>query len=435
MNSSLIGMFGIFALLGLLAIGVPIAWSMTFVAVVGMWLVIDANFAFAMLESLPFDTANNYDLVVIPMFILMGGFASRSGIIEGLYEAVHRFTARAKGNLFFATILAAAGFAAASGSTLVSSTVFTKIAMPQMIRFGYSRGVAAGCIAAAGTLAALIPPSIGMVIIATLTDQSLGALLIAGIIPGVLTAGAYILGLRLFLIRYPEWAPDTNERFTFREKIAGLRSLWGVILLAGLIIGGIYFGVFSPSAAGAVGAAGALLIGLSARKLPLPAIWDSLRESTLVTGRLMVILIGGLLMGRFLLISGFTDQVSNLVVTFGVSPLQLMLYITIMYVVMGMFIDSMSMIVITLPFLFPISQALGINEIWFSIIILKLIEIAAITPPVGLNLFAVLGAAPEVSSRELFKGVLPFILIEFLVLGSFFIFPDLITWLPETMRN
>ena len=435
MSGTLIGTSGIVAMLALLSVGVPIAWAMTCVAVIGMWLVIDGNFAFSMLQALPFDTANDYNLVVIPMFILMGGFASRSGIIEGLYEAVHRFTAGFRGNLFFGTILAAAGFAAASGSTLVASTVFTRIAMPQMIRFGYARGVAAGCIAAAGTLAALIPPSIGMVIIATLTDQSLGALLIAGVIPGLVTAMAYILGLRLFLIRYPDWAPETGQRYSLRDKLSGLKSLWGIILLAGLIIGGIYAGLFSPSAAGAVGAAGALVIGLAARNLSGTDIWESLRETTLVTGRLMVILIGGLLMGRFLLISGFTDAVSARVVALGVTPLLLMIFISIMFIVMGMFIDSMSMIVITLPFLYPISQALGINEIWFAIVILKLIEIAAITPPVGLNLFAVLGAAPEVSSRDLFRGVVPFIVIDLVVLALFFLVPEIVTWLPDTMRD
>ncbi|MAZ02364.1 MAG: hypothetical protein CMN56_04435 [Sneathiella sp.] len=435
MDSLVSGLLAVSALLLLLALGVPIAWSMMIVAVVGMWVAVDVNFAMTMLETLPYDTAVNFTLVVIPMFILMGGFASRAGIIEGLYEAVHRFTARAKGNLIYATIMASAGFAAASGSTLVSSTVFTRIAMPQMLRFGYSPGISAGSIAAAGTLAALIPPSIGIILIASLTNQSVGQLLMAGVMPGILTATSYMVGIRLFLIRYPEWAPMSDETYSLREKISGLRMVWGVVLLATLIIGGLYSGLFSPSAAGAVGAAGALLLGLSMRRLSKVDIWESFKEGTLVSGRLMVILIGGLLMGRLLLINGFTDEVNQLVISLGVSPMELMIYIAIMFIVMGMFVDSLSLIVITLPFLFPISQTLGINEIWFGIIILKLIEIAAITPPVGLNLFAVMGAAPDLKATELYRGIVPFIIIELLVLVVLFMFPDIVLWLPETMAQ
>ncbi|MDF2366856.1 TRAP transporter large permease [Sneathiella sp.] len=435
MDSIYSGLFSIAALMVLLALGVPIAWSMVAVAVVGMWFVIDGNFAMSMLETLPYDTGVNFTLVVIPMFILMGGFSSRAGIIEGLYEAVHRFTARTKGNLIYATILASAGFAAASGSTLVSSTVFTRIAMPQMLKFGYSPGISAGSIAASGTLAALIPPSVGIIIIASLTNQSVGELLIAGVVPGILTAGAYISGMRLFLVRYPQWAPLTNERYSWRDKMGGLRMIWSVVLLATLIIGGLYSGLFSPSAAGAVGAAGALIIGLSMRRLSRNDIWESFKEGTLVSGRLLMIIIGGLLMGRLLLINGFTDEINNFVASLGVTPLELMIYISIMFIVMGMFVDSLSLIVITLPFLFPISQSLGINEIWFGIIILKLIEIAAITPPVGLNLFAVMGAAPELKASELYRGIVPFILIEIVVLILLFAFPDIVLWLPETMAK
>ena len=435
MDSIISGVIAIVALLVLLGFGVPIAWAMTAVAIIGMWLVIDGNFAMSMLETLPYDTGVNFTLVVIPMFILMGGFSSRAGIIEGLYEAVHRFTARAKGNLIYATIVASAGFAAASGSTLVSSSVFTRIAMPQMLKFGYSPGISAGSIAASGTLAALIPPSVGIILIASLTNQSVGALLIAGVLPGILTAGAYIVGMRLFLIRYPQWAPSTNESYSWRDKFAGLRMVWGVVLLATLIIGGLYSGLFSPSAAGAVGAAGALLIGLGMRRLSGNDIWESFKEGTLVSGRLLMILIGGLLMGRLLLVNGFTDEINNFVASMGVSPMELMIYIAIMFIVLGMFVDSLSLIVITLPFLFPISQSLGINEIWFGIIILKLIEIAAITPPVGLNLFAVMGAAPELKASEMYRGIVPFLIIEMVVLMLLFAFPEIALWLPQTMAK
>lgn len=427
------GGLAIAALLLLLSFGVPIVWAMSLVAAAGMYLVAGPVFAIATFKTLPVATVSNYSLVVIPMFLLMGSFCYRARIIEGLYDAAHRFTARTKGNLLIATVLASAAFAAASGSSLAASSMFARVAMPQMLKYKYAPGVAAACIAATGTLAAIIPPSVAIVIVASLTSQSAGKLLIAGVLPGLLTAAVYIVGIKLFLLRFSDWAPDTDERFSWREKIVGLKSVWSVVVLGGFVMGGIYVGWFSPSSAGAVGAAGALLIGLSTRTIKLPGIWDSLAECAYGTARLLAIIVAGLLFSRFLAVSGFITTMNTTIADLGVSPFTLMACMIAIYLILGMFVDSLSLLVITLPTLFPISQSVGLDPVWFAIISIKLVEIAAITPPVGLNLFAVLGATDAVSSTQLFKGIVPFILLELVTLTLLISFPVIATWLPSQM--
>lgn len=433
MDPILIGSLAIAAMLILLATGMPIVWAMSLVAAGGMYLTAGPRFMLATFETLPVAATANYMLVVIPMFLLMGSFCYRAQIIEGLYEAAHRFTARMHGNLLIATVIASALFAATSGSSLAASSMFTRVALPQMVRHGYSASISAACIAATGTLAAIIPPSVAMVIVASLTNQSAGKLLIAGIIPGILTAVIYVVGIKLFLLKYPEWAPRVTERFTLRQKISGLKSLWSVLVLGGFIIGGIYAGWFSPSSAGAVGAAGALLIGLAMRKLTAGSIYESLIESALGTVRLLAIIMAGLLFSRFLVISGFINAVNSTITELQVSAFVLMTCIVLIFLILGMFIDSLSLLVITLPTLYPISQSVGLDPVWFAIIAIKLVEISAITPPVGLNLFAVSGATNLVTTSQLFRGIIPFVLLEMVTLAILLAFPIISTWLPAQM--
>lgn len=423
-------------ILVLMGIGIPVAVSMIVVAGAAMWYFVDINFMLTNFRTLPYTLTSNYTYVVVPMFVLMGELASKSGIISDLYMAAHRFTSRIRGGLFMSTILASAGFGAASGSTVVSASVFTKIALPEMKRFKYNLGVSAGCIAASGTLAALIPPSIAMVILAVLTDQSIGALLMAGVVPGLLTAAFYMGGAYLFVRLRPSWAPMTGESYTWREKLQGLRGVWAIMLLATVVIGGLYFGVFAPSAAGAAGAAGAALIAFLSRRLTLREFWASMLEAARITTVLFLIFIGGMLLSRALLVMGFIDDLNDLIAGYGISAAMFIALVIIIYFVLGMFVDSISIMVITLPFMFPISQALEINAIWFSVLLIKLVEIAAITPPVGLNLYAVqTAAAGEVNSRQIFLGVLPFVATEIVLLAVLIMVPEFATWLPDQMRR
>ena len=421
-------------LLGMLAVGVPVGVALAGVAAMGLYLSVGTTFMLTTFKVTPYTLASDYTFVVVPMFVLMGAIAGRAGIIGDLYAAAQAMLSRVRGGLFMATIMAQAGFAAASGSTVVASGVFTRMALPEMLRFRYDPGVSAGCIAAAGTLAGLIPPSIAMVLYALLTGEPVGSLLIAGILPGLLTAGGYMAGIRIWLQFRPEWAPPMTDRVSWGQRFSALARVWSVLLLMFIVMGGIYSGKFPPSAAGAVGAAGALLIALGMRRLDGRQLWDALLESARITAMIFLIVIGGLIFSRFLLISGFIGDLRGLIQSTELGVAGFMVMTIALFLLLGMFLDSVSLLVITLPFLYPISQTLGIDPIWFAVIVVKLIEIAAISPPVGLNLYAVLAAADRmVSTRALFKGVLPFLAIEMVILAILLIFPWIATVLPETM--
>jgi C4-dicarboxylate transporter DctM subunit len=273
-----------------------------------------------------------------------------------------------------------------------------------------------------------------MVLFALLTGEPVGELLIAGIVPGVLTAAAYMVGIRIFLQFRPEWAPPVAEKITWPMRFRALSKVWSVLLLMILVMGGIYSGLFPPSAAGAVGAAGALFIALSMRRIGANELWEALLESARITAMIFLIVIGGLVFSRFLLISGFIGDIRSFVTATEMGVVGFLAMTVVLFLLLGMFLDSVSLLVIAVPFLFPISQALGINAIWFAVIIVKLIEIAAISPPVGLNLYAVLASADgKVSTGQLFRGVLPFLAIEMVVLTLLLVFPALATFLPQTM--
>jgi tripartite ATP-independent transporter DctM subunit len=386
------------------------------------------------MTTLPYSIGSQYAFVVIPMFVLMGSLTAKSGITSELYTAAYRVFSPVRGSLYYSTILASAAFSAISGSTVVASAVFTKMALPEMIRFGYNASVAAGCIAAAGTFAALIPPSISMVFYGILTGESIGALLMAGLIPGLFTALAYMVGTAIMLKIKPGWAPPKTERFTRTEIFQSTRGLWAVMLLAAIVLGGIYSGVMPPSAAGTIGAAGALAIGLLRRKLNANGISSALREAVSVTSVLFLIVIGGMIFTRLLLFVGFVDATTGFVESIGVHPAIFILIVIVVFLILGCFIDTISMMVMMVPFLYPMVIALDLNPIWFGVIVIKLVEISAITPPVGLNLYAVLGAAEkQVTARQLFAGTLPFLVIELLVLTVLLLVPSMSTWLPSIM--
>ena len=428
------GLWGFAAMIGLLALGIPVAYAIGTVAILGILYAVGPVFLLSTIQSLPYAFASDYNFVVVPLFVLMGALASRAGIITDLYQAAFQLTSRVRGSLMMATVMAQAMFAAISGSTTVAANIFTRMALPEMTRYGYNKGVSAGCVAAAGTLAGLIPPSIAMVLYAILTGEPVGKLLIAGILPGILTAVGYIVGIKVMLMVRPEWAPLITERFTLKQKFKALANTWTVVLLIGLVLGGIYAGAFPPSAAGAVGAAGVLVIALSTRRLPKGALWESLIESARVSAVLFLIVMAGLMFSRFLLISGFIGDLKTFVTAVELTAPMFIATVIVLFLILGCFVDSVSLMVITLPFLHPISKALGIDGIWFGVLVIKLIEIAAITPPVGLNLFAVMSAAKgQLQSRELFMGVIPFLIMEAFILALMIAFPSIATLLPTLM--
>lgn len=434
MDPLLIGLLAIAALLLLLAGGLHVGVAMAVVALAGTYATVGLPFMLSTAESLPYALATDFTFVVIPMFILMGALTASTGVTAELYNAAHKWTGGLRGGLYYATTLASGAFGAISGSTVVSAALFTQIALPEMRRYGYSVAFSAGCICAAGTFAALIPPSVAMVIYALLVNQSVGALLMAGLLPGLLTIGIYLVGIRILLHLRPDAAPFEVQRFTFSEKLASLRGTWATILLAVIVMGGIYSGIMFPSTAGAAGAAGALLIGLVRGRLTGKGFVTALRDAVIMTAALFTIIIGGLLLSRFLLISGFINSVSSFTSAAGLTVPMFLLGIVVLYVVLGAFLDGLSMMVMTIPFVHPVAMNLGIDPIWFGVIVIKLIEIGAITPPVGLNLFAVVGASKgAVPARSLFGGITPFLMMELVTLGLLIAFPSIALFLPTQM--
>lgn len=434
MDPVVIGYCAALALIVSLAIGIPIGVAMGAVGVGGMLLSVGPALTFGQLRTLPFAVVNNYDFAVLPLFVLMGVLAEASGITGQVFYAADLWLRRLRGGLYQAVVVGSAIFAAISGSTIVNAVVFTRIAYPEMVKYGYSKSLSIGCIASTGSFAAMIPPSITMVIYAIMTDQSVGKLLIAGVIPGILTAVVYLIGIYLLVLFRPSLAPDITTLVTWRERWRAAGQIWPVVILIFLVMGGIYSGLFPPSAAGAAGAFGAFCIALwkkrgSAGWLP-PALQDAASISCII----FVILIGGLLLSRMLVVVGVIDHMVAQITAFASTPLRFMILAAVLYLVLGCFIDTTSMMVVTLPFLFPVVVALQIDPIWFGIVLVKLIEISVITPPVGVNLFAVLSAAGRGTDfKHVVNGVIPFIVLEMIVLALLIAFPELATWLPKQM--
>ncbi|GAB5467451.1 MAG: TRAP transporter permease [Rhodospirillales bacterium] len=432
MDSLTIGYLAIAALFVFLAAGLPVAVAMGVVGVAGMLLAFGEAFAFGQVRTLPYAVTSNYGYAVLPLFVLMGVFAKSAGITADVFRAADLWLRRVRGGLYLAVIAGSAAFAAVSGSTVVNAVVFTRIAFPEMLRFGYSRSLSIGSIAASGSFAAMIPPSLTMVIYAIITEQSIGRLFMAGVVPGVLTALVYAAGTMALVTARPGLAPRVREIAPLAEKLRSLHSVWGVILLAGLVLGGIYAGWFPPSAAGAVGAFGAFAICLLRFRGRMKG-WflPALADATAISCVIFTILIGGLLFSRLIVVTGVVDSFVDGITTVADSQTTFLLLVAAMYLIMGCFLDTTSMMVITLPFIFPAVLHFDIDPIWFGIVLVKLIEISVITPPVGLNLFAVMSAVDkDTTFLHLVKGVLPFLIMELFVLALLIMLPGLATWLP-----
>ncbi|MBT4264452.1 MAG: TRAP transporter large permease [Deltaproteobacteria bacterium] len=428
------GFFGILGIIGMSAFGVPIGISLGSVALLGIYYTAGSTFALVTLRNLPYSMASSYSLVVIPMFILMGLIASEAGMMTDLYNSLNKWLARFKGALLMVTTAASAAFGAVSGSSVVNAAVFTRIAFPEMVRLGYKPGVGAAAIASAGTLASLIPPSINFVIFAILTEESIGQLLLAGLFPGILTTIIYIVGIAICVRIFKDWAPESVQRYTMKEKVESLRNIWPVMLIAVIIVGGIYSGITPPSAAGGVGAISVIIVVWIQRRMTRGIIWNSLKQTVEITATLSIIVFGGMMFSRFLAVSGFVEEIVTWFETVGLEKYQFLLLVVVIFLILGMFMDTMSILVITTPVLFPIVQVMDINVIWYAVIIVKLMEIAVVSPPVGINLFVVLAATDEkIKIGDLYKGVLPFIIFDLITIGLIILFPAIATWMPETM--
>ena len=418
----------------LLITGTHIGVGLGISGFIGILITINERAAFAQVATVPFSTTNSFTLAVIPLFILMGSLATQAGLTTDLYRAAYNWLGKISGGLAMATTLASAAFGAACGSTIVNAAVFTKMAMPEMTKFGYDKRLSAGCIAASGTLASLIPPSILMIIYAVITEQSVARLLVAGLVPGFLSAAVYMLGIYIVAKARPDLAPIPNVTITKRERWESLKGVWGISFLFILVIGGIYMGFFVPTYAGAVGAFGAFMIVAAKRKLNGRLLVDTFKDAGITTSTIFIIVIGGIIFARFLTYTGLVGDISEWMIALNLSPIAYLIGFAILYLILGMLIDPIAIMVMTLPVMFPIMTSVGYDPIWLGVIAIKLAEISLITPPVGLNVYVVRSASPvKLRLEEVFAGVAPFLIMDVFTLALLIAFPSIVLFLPSLM--
>ena len=418
----------------LLITGTHIGVGLGISGFIGILITINERAAFAQVATVPFSTTNSFTLAVIPLFILMGSLATQAGLTTDLYRAAYNWLGKISGGLAMATTLASAAFGAACGSTIVNAAVFTKMAMPEMTKFGYDKRLSAGCIAASGTLASLIPPSILMIIYAVITEQSVARLLVAGLVPGFLSAAVYMLGIYIVAKARPDLAPIPNVTITKRERWESLKGVWGISFLFILVIGGIYMGFFVPTYAGAVGAFGAFMIVAATRKLNGRLLVDTFKDAGITTSTIFIIVIGGIIFARFLTYTGLVGDISEWMIALNLSPIAYLIGFAILYLILGMLIDPIAIMVMTLPVMFPIMTSVGYDPIWLGVIAIKLAEISLITPPVGLNVYVVRSASPvKLRLEEVFAGVTPFLIMDVFTLALLIAFPSIVLFLPSLM--
>ena len=402
---------------------------MAFVGFAGFSYLVSPSAGLGLLARDVFTNLSSYSLTVIPMFLLMGSIAFASGISSRLYAASHTLLGQVRGGLAMATILACAGFAAICGSTSATAAAMGKVALPEMKKYGYADTLATGSVASAGSLGILIPPSTIFIVYGILTQQSIGSLFLAGIFPGILLTILFIIVVVVLCKRNPALAP-AGQATTFKQKIVGLSGITEMLLLFILVMGGLFAGWFSPVQAGAVGAAGALLIGLVRRNLSWKAFKDALIETVKVTCEIMIIVTGAVVLSHFIAVTTIPNMLSGWISGLGLPDVAVMAMIILMYLIGGLFMDSLAMITLTIPIIYPLVLALGFDPIWFGVIIVLVTEMGVITPPVGINVYVIKGITKGISLETIFKGIIPFLIAIIICVALLLAFPKIATFLP-----
>ena len=424
---------GFAAFLVLAFLRVPMAFSMGIVGFAGVAYMLNFNVAAAMIGQITYETGMSYTLSVIPLFILMGNFVVRARMSDELYHAAYCFLGHKRGGLAMSTVLACAGFGAICGSSIATAATFTKVSYPSMRKYGYSDELAAGSIAAGGTLGILIPPSVIMVIYGIMTETSIGKLFIAGIIPGLLATVLLCLAVVWITQRDPAAGPPA-EPHSWAERMEALKYVWPVIALFVLVIGGIYVGAFTATEGAGIGAGGAFLFALARRALTWRVLFEVLVESARTTSMLFMILIGALLFASFVNYTSMPADLKAFVQTFQATPVLVVIAICAIYIILGTAMEELSMILLTVPLFFPVITALGYDPIWFGIVVVIVVQIGLISPPVGMNIFVVKNLLRHLSIGTVFRGVTPFTAALVLLLAIIVAFPGLATWLPGYMK-
>ena len=431
---------GFIVVLALVLLRMPIAIAMGLVGIIGYAQETTLRASISMAGRLIIDTAQDYGLSVVPLFILMGLFVNKGGLSRELYRVSYVFLGHFKGGLAMATIMACGGFAAICGSSLATAATMSKVALPEMRKYGYSDELSTASIAAGGTLGILIPPSVILVIYGLLTETSIGKLFIAGVVPGLIGIFFYLLAVRFIVMRNSKAGP-AGEVSSWKERFDAFKNVWAVTALFFLVIGGLYglFNfwplnlTFSPTEAAGMGAAGAFLIALSRRQLTFNDIKAVLKETSHTTAILFSVMIGASMFSNFVNLAGLPEGLLALVNQTGLSPMTVMLFIILIYILLGCVFESLSMLLLTVPIFFPLVTSLGFNPVWFGIVVVVVTEISLITPPVGLNVFVLKGVVADVSTGTIFKGVTPFWVVDIFRLALIVFVPWLVLFLPNSM--
>ncbi|MGN6569834.1 MAG: TRAP transporter large permease [Pseudolabrys sp.] len=432
MSSDAVAIIGFVALFAMMLLRVPIGMAMGLVGVTGFGYIVGGVPALKMVGQTSMRTVTDYTFGVIPMFLLMGAFVSNSGMSRELFRAANGFLGHLRGGLGIATIAACGGFAAISGSSVATAATFSTVADPEMRRYGYPQSFATGVIAAGGTLGAMLPPSTVLAVYGIITEQDIGKLFIAGVLPGILAAAMYICTVTIIGFVRPDFLPRA-PRHSWKERMEGLRNIWATLLLFVFVIGGLYGGLFTPTEAGGMGAGGAFVIGVLRGRLDRTEIRRSLLQATRTAAAVFTVLIGALLFGYFLTVTQTPQKVTEFLTGLGVGRYGVLALIMLMYLVLGCLMDSLAMVILTVPIIFPVITHLGFNPIWFGIIIVMTVELGLIHPPVGMIVFVIKSVVQDVKFTTIFKGVLPFIITDLIRLVILIAFPMIALWLPSRM--
>ncbi|QGZ35173.1 TRAP transporter large permease [Stappia indica] len=424
---------GLVILVVVMFAGVPIAVAMAAVGGLGLTMILGFAPAMAMVGQTTFDTGLSYPLSVVPLFVLMGNLVTRAGLSDELYAACHAWLGHRRGGLAMATAVACGGFSAVCGSSLATAATMGKVALPQMRRYKYDDGLASGVIAAGGTLGILIPPSVILVLYGVTAQQDIAKLFIAGIIPGILGILGYMAAVWLVCWRRPEAGPPA-ERLPYRERFRALAGVAGITALFALVIGGIYAGIFTATEAAGIGASGAFVIALARRRLTLATLLETLSDTAATTTMMFMVLIGALIFSNFVNIAGLPAALSGMAAASDLPPWAILLAVLGVYLCLGMVLESLSMVLLTVPIFAPMMAALGYDLVWFGIVVVVVTEISLITPPVGLNVFVLKTVMPDVPLGRIFRGIVPFILADIVRLALIVAVPSLVLLLPGLMR-
>jgi C4-dicarboxylate transporter DctM subunit len=429
----MLGLLGVLALLIILFIRVPIGVALALVGTCGYAAVDSWRKALAVIGSVPFELASAYSLSVVPLFILMGAVASRAGMSRELFDAANAIFSGWRGSLTNATIGACAAFGAICGSSIATAATFSKVAIPEMRRHGYEEGLAAGCVASAGTLGILIPPSVILAIYSLVAEQSLSTLFAAALFPGLLLAALYIVVVVVIARIRPQWTPKVPG-MPLGQRLRAAMYMWKLVLLFFLAVVGIYLGWFSPTEAAAVAAFAAIVIGFITRTLSLRGLADALLDTVFSTAMLFFIIVGAFIFSRFIVLTRLPNELAAWVQELGFTPLAIVAAVIVLYFVLGTFLEEVSTILITVPVILPLMTSIGYDGIWFGIFVTVMATIGLISPPVGLTVFVIQAQNPDIPAAKIYRGTLPFLAADFVLVALLVAFPALALWLPAALR-